>query len=66
MPNIYTVDDAAGIARVSRRTIMRWLKVGILPDRRPNGVYRHIIWASDLEPWLGATAPEEEKESATV
>lgn len=62
--DFFSVDEAALIARVTRRTVMRWLQKGILPDRRPKGVAKHIIHASDLSPWLGAGAPTREEKAA--
>ena len=46
----YTIAQAAKKARVSTKTIRRWLARGILPDRRIPGAWKHLIHECDLFP----------------
>jgi len=44
----YTLKQAAQARRVHVKTIYRWLKLGIIPDRRPPGARKIIILHDDL------------------
>jgi len=52
----YTVPQAARKARVSAKTIRRWLHKGILPDRRLPGTKRYLIHEEDLFPSIEKAA----------
>lgn len=46
-----TVREAADLARVSRRTIQRWLEKGAVQAHRPNPAARKVLIArSDVDP----------------
>ncbi len=46
----FTVPQAAKLRRVHPVTIRLWLAKGKLPDRRPPGTHKHVIYESDLFP----------------
>ncbi len=54
MSKTLTVKQAARVRKVNPQTIHRWLKSGVLPDRRLPGTRKHAILSSDLFPSVEA------------
>lgn len=48
MQRFYTLKQAAKLCGVKPLTIHRWVKAGILPDRRLPGTHKHRFLATDL------------------
>lgn len=44
--------DVARILGVHELTVLRWIKIGILPDRRLPNTRKHWFLASDLQPQI--------------
>ena len=55
MPNILTAGDAAEILKVSRRTVLRYLRAGELEGSKLNKEWR--IKESDLDKFLEERKP---------
>lgn len=44
-----TVPEVARLLRVNCDTVRRWVRTGLLPDRRIPGARKILIWQCDLE-----------------
>jgi hypothetical protein len=56
---ILSLKDVMRISRVHRVTVLRWIKVGILPDRRLPGTKKHWFLQSDLLPKIATLNPND-------
>jgi hypothetical protein len=48
MPKLLNINQAARLARVHPSTIRNWIRKRIIPDRRPLGARKIVVFASDL------------------
>ena len=57
-----TVKEAAVVMKVSTRTVLRWIKKGILPARKAGRAWR--LPPSALDEWLSNSKAEQDQAQA--